>query len=84
MKLLHQIDHPNVIKVYEMFECDRFICLVTELMEGGELFDLIVEKKFFSEDESRQIIRTLIDAIGYCHSLGILHRDIKPENLLIK
>jgi serine/threonine protein kinase len=63
MKLLHQIDHPSVIKVYEMFECNRFICLVTELMEGGELFNLIVQKNFFSEDESRQIIRSLISAI---------------------
>lgn len=53
-------------------------------MEGGELFDLIVEKKYFNEDEARQILRTLIDALQYCHSFGILHRDIKPENLLIK
>jgi calcium/calmodulin-dependent protein kinase I len=53
-------------------------------MEGGELFDQIVEKKYFNENEARQIIRTLIDALDYCHSLGILHRDIKPENLLIK
>lgn len=58
-------------------------CLVTEFMDGGELFDQIVEKKYFNEDEARQIIRILIDALDYCHSLGILHRDIKPENLLI-
>ena len=83
MELLRQIDHPNVIKLYEVYECDRSICLVTELMEGGELFDRIVEKKYFNEDEARQIIRILIDALDYCHSLGILHRDIKPENLLI-
>ena len=84
MELLRQIDHPNIIKLYEVYECDRLICLVTELMEGGELFDQIVEKKYFKEEEARQIIRTLLDALEYCHSLGILHRDIKPENLLIK
>jgi len=53
-----------------------------ELMTGGELFDVLLEKEQFSEKEARDVIRPIIDAIGYCHSLGIVHRDIKPENLL--
>jgi calcium/calmodulin-dependent protein kinase I len=54
-----------------------------ELMTGGELFDLIVEKDHFSEAEARDAVRGLVDALDYCHKLGILHRDIKPENLLL-
>jgi len=54
-----------------------------ELMEGGELFDMLMEKEIFSEKEARDIIAPIIDAIKYCHSLGIVHRDIKPENLLL-
>ena len=51
-------------------------------MTGGELFDQIMEKEFYSEREAAETIRPIIDAIQYCHSLNIIHRDIKPENLL--
>lgn len=54
-----------------------------ELMEGGELFDVLMEKEMFSEKEARDTIAPIIDAIKYCHSLDIVHRDIKPENLLL-
>lgn len=53
-----------------------------ELMKGGELFDHIVERDSLNESEARDIITPILDAIIYCHSLGIVHRDIKPENLL--
>jgi calcium/calmodulin-dependent protein kinase I len=55
-----------------------------ELMEGGELFDQILEKEFFSEGEAREAIRSIINALQYCHDQGIVHRDIKPENLLLQ
>ena len=55
-----------------------------ELMQGGELFDQILEKEQFSELEAREATKAIIDAIRYCHSQGILHRDIKPENLLLQ
>jgi calcium/calmodulin-dependent protein kinase I len=54
-----------------------------ELMQGGELFDQILEKEQFSESEARQATKSIIDAISYCHQKGIAHRDIKPENLLL-
>jgi len=54
-----------------------------ELMTGGELFDMILEKEQFDENEAREAIKIMIDALSYCHQNGILHRDIKPENLLI-
>lgn len=51
-------------------------------MTGGELFETILEKSSFSEQEAKELILPIVDAIKYCHSLGIVHRDIKPENLL--
>mmetsp|Transcript_16432 Transcript_16432/g.25381 ORF Transcript_16432/g.25381 Transcript_16432/m.25381 type:complete len:231 (-) Transcript_16432:71-763(-) len=78
------MDHPNIVKLLDVFEDEKYLCLVMELMTGGELFDLIIEKEQFSELEAREATRSLIDAIGYCHSRGICHRDIKPENLLLQ
>jgi len=77
-----QVDHPNIVKLYEIFEDESTYSLVMELMTGGELFDSILEKEYYSEREAAETIRPIIDAIKYCHSLNIIHRDIKPENLL--
>ena len=56
--------------------------LVMEIMTGGELFDRIVEKESYTEREAANTIRPIIDAIRYCHDMGVIHRDLKPENLL--
>jgi len=79
---LTQVDHPNIVKLYEVYEDEKYFSLVMELMTGGELFDTILEKEYYSEKEAAETIRPIIDAIKYCHSLNIIHRDIKPENLL--
>jgi len=80
--ILSQLDHPNVLKILEIFDEPDCIYLVLELLKGGELFDRIVEKESYSEKEAAETVRPLVDAIRYCHSLGIIHRDLKPENLL--
>jgi len=71
-----------VIKIFEIFDEDDCIYLVLELLAGGELFDRIVEKESYSENEAAETIRPLVDALRYCHQLGIIHRDLKPENIL--
>ena len=81
--ILKTLDHPNIVKLVDIFEDERHICLVMELLLGGELFTQIVEKDQFSEHEVREAIGVIIDAMSYCHSHGIIHRDIKPENLLL-
>jgi serine/threonine protein kinase len=83
IEILKCVDHPNIVKLIDVYEDERHWCLVMELMKGGELFDLICEKKFFSEYEAREAVKSITDAIGYCHDKGICHRDIKPENLLL-
>ena len=71
------------MKLYEIFDEDNCICLVMELLSGGELFDRIVEKENYSEKEAADTIRPIVDALRYCHNMGIIHRDLKPENLLL-
>ena len=80
--ILSQLDHPNVVKIFEIFDEKDCSYLVLELLAGGELFDRIVEKEHYSEKEAADTIRPIVDAIRYCHTLGIIHRDLKPENLL--
>ena len=80
--VLSQMDHPVVVRLVEIFDAGEIMYLVMELMEGGELFDRIVEKESYSEKEASETIKPIVDAIRYCHDNGIIHRDLKPENLL--
>ena len=84
--ILKKADHPNIIKLYEVYEDDRFIYLVMEQCKGGELFDRIIthiqKKKMYTEKDACQIFLQLMSSISYCHNNGICHRDLKPENIL--
>jgi calcium/calmodulin-dependent protein kinase I len=82
VEILSQLDHPNAVKLYEVFDMSDKLFLVMELLSGGELFDRIVEKESYNEREASDTIRPIVDAIRYCHSIGVIHRDLKPENLL--
>ena len=82
--ILQKLDHPNVLKLFEYFDEDKDIYLVTERCKGGELFDRIVEESFFSEYDSAKIFRQILQSLNYCHTQGIAHRDIKPENFLFE
>jgi calcium-dependent protein kinase len=84
VQILKKLDHPNIIKLYEVYETEKTIYLVTEVCDGGELFYLIVEKKFLSEAQAANIMRQIFSAIAYLHEHNICHRDIKPENILLK
>ena len=84
INILKSLDHPNIIKVYEFFKTEKYIYIINELCTGGELFDKIVEVKYFSEEVARNIMRQLFSAVEYCHDKGVIHRDLKPENILIE
>ena len=87
ISIMIQLDHPNIIKLYEYYETETFIYLIMELCTGGELFDTIIERtesgKPFTEKEAAVIFKQMMSAINYCHSNKIVHRDLKPENLLL-
>jgi len=81
--ILKEFDHPHVIGVYDFFEEASTYYLVMEQMCGGELFDRIVAKLYYNENEARNVCKTVLEAIGYCHQNHVAHRDLKPENLLL-
>lgn len=83
MEILSNLDHPHIIKLYETFNEDLEIFIVTELVEGGELFDRIVSKTNYTEKEARDLTKILLETMAYMHDKGIVHRDLKPENLLL-
>mmetsp|Transcript_14813 Transcript_14813/g.22964 ORF Transcript_14813/g.22964 Transcript_14813/m.22964 type:complete len:209 (+) Transcript_14813:26-652(+) len=82
VQILQTLDHPNIIKLYEYFEDEKNVYLITEMCSGGELFDKIIEKEYFDETYASKIFRQILNAINYCHKLDIAHRDLKPENFL--
>jgi len=81
--IMTRTEHPNVVRLYKVHETQTVLYLVMELLTGGELFDRIVAKGHYSEASARELTVTLLNAVGYLHSMGIAHRDLKPENLLL-
>ncbi|KAF0035113.1 hypothetical protein F2P81_012871 [Scophthalmus maximus] len=80
--VLHKIKHTNIVSLEEIFESKSHLYLVMQLVSGGELFDRIIEKGFYTEKDASKLIQQILDAVKYLHDMGIVHRDLKPENLL--
>lgn len=80
--IMYRINHPNCVAMYEMFDNDQQLHLILEELSGGELFDHVVNKGYFNEQEASDVIKQITSAIGYLHQQGVVHRDLKPENVL--
>jgi serine/threonine protein kinase len=72
------------MKLYSFHQDEQTFYLVTEYLEGGELFDSIIKLKYFSENLAASVMKQLLQALNYLHSKGIVHRDLKPENILLE
>ena len=81
--ILKNVTHPNILRLYEVYENKSQIYMVTELCDGCELFDEISKRETFSEIEAALVTKQVLQAIAYCHGQNIAHRDLKPENILI-
>ncbi|XP_043964236.1 calcium/calmodulin-dependent protein kinase type 1D [Gambusia affinis] len=80
--VLRRIKHENIVALEDIYESPDHLYLIMQLVSGGELFDRIVEKGFYTEKDASTLIRQVLDAVNYLHKMGIVHRDLKPENLL--
>ena len=84
IEALRSLNHPNIIQLFDVYITKEMIFIVMELMEGGELFDYVVQKGTLTEEEAAAIVRRVTGALVYMHSKNIVHRDMKPENLLLR
>ena len=86
INILINSDHPNIVKIYEIYESQRSLYIVMEECKGGEVFDRIIDhiqsKNMYSEKDAAEMLLQVMSAVEYCHNNGICHRDLKPENLL--
>ncbi|KAH3892563.1 NUAK family SNF1-like kinase 1 [Dreissena polymorpha] len=82
IKIMSNIEHPNVVNIKEVFENKDKIILVMECADGGELYDYI-NNNTLTDRDARRIFRQIVSAIKYCHQNGIVHRDLKLENILL-
>lgn len=80
--IMKALDHPNIIRLFEVYEDELHLYFIMEICTGGELFDRIIKAGHLSERYAAAIMRQVFSAVAYCHSLNIMHRDLKPENLL--
>lgn len=84
VEILTKVNHPNIVRLYDLIESETRLYLIMELVTGGELFDKIVAKGYYSEKDACLVIKNVVSAIKYLHEQRIAHRDLKPENLLLK
>ncbi len=82
IKIMEQISHPRIARMYEAVETPKRMHLIMECLDGGNLCSYVKAKRRLSEDESRRIFFQILQAIEHLHALGVSHRDIKLENVL--
>lgn len=73
----------RIFRLFEVFEEGAEFFIVTELVQGGELFDRIVSKSHYTEKEARDLVKLFLETMAYMHESDVVHRDLKPENLLL-
>uniref|UniRef100_A0A8C5MRZ3 non-specific serine/threonine protein kinase n=1 Tax=Leptobrachium leishanense TaxID=445787 RepID=A0A8C5MRZ3_9ANUR len=83
VQIMKMLDHPHIIKLYQVMETKNMLYLVTEYAKNGEIFDYLANHGRLNESEARRKFWQILSAVEYCHSRNIVHRDLKAENLLL-
>lgn len=84
INVLKSLDHPNILRCYEIFEDQLHYYVSVEYCDGGELFKRLAQLKMFSEEQAAKIMLQILSAVAYCHERSVIHRDLKPENILLE
>lgn len=83
VSIMKVLNHPNIVKLYEVIETEKTLYLAMEYVSNGEVFEYLVKNGRMKEDVARQKFRQIVSAVQYLHSKNIIHRDLKAENLLL-
>ncbi|KAL1518254.1 hypothetical protein ABEB36_001902 [Hypothenemus hampei] len=82
-RICRKLQHPNIVRLHDSIQEEYFHYLVFDLVTGGELFEDIVAREFYSEADASHCIQQILESVNHCHQNGVVHRDLKPENLLL-
>ena len=83
INVLRRLDHPNIVKLYKVYESEHHIYLVMEYVQGGDLLGYFRRKGTYSEKDASLVVLKVLEVLDYCHSRNVIHRDLKPENLML-
>ncbi|XP_054003438.1 calcium/calmodulin-dependent protein kinase type II delta chain isoform X30 [Hylaeus anthracinus] len=82
-RICRKLQHPNIVRLHDNIQEENYHYLVFDLVTGGELFEDIVAREFYSEADASHCIQQILESVHHCHHNGVVHRDLKPENLLL-
>uniref|UniRef100_A0A0V0J9S3 calcium/calmodulin-dependent protein kinase n=1 Tax=Schistocephalus solidus TaxID=70667 RepID=A0A0V0J9S3_SCHSO len=82
-RICRRLKHPNIVRLHDSIQEENHHYLVFDLVTGGELFEDIVAREFYSEADASHCMKQILESVNYCHQNNIVHRDLKPENLLL-
>ncbi|XP_049271597.1 calcium/calmodulin-dependent protein kinase type II delta chain isoform X20 [Rhipicephalus sanguineus] len=82
-RICRKLNHPNIVRLHDSIQEEGYHYLIFDLVTGGELFEDIVAREYYSEADASHCIQQILESVNHCHQNNVVHRDLKPENLLL-